>query len=67
MANLNTAVICHIILTLENIGTLVNYYGVFYKIGPWISIFVEHFYLSKYDMNEDKAVKYFYPSQLQTR
>ncbi len=34
LANLNTAVIYHIILTLENVGTAVNYSLYFYSTGP---------------------------------
>jgi len=34
VANLNTAVIYHGILTLENVGPAVNYYGIFITLAP---------------------------------
>jgi len=34
VANLNTAVIYHGILTLENVGIAVNYYGIFITLAP---------------------------------
>jgi hypothetical protein len=34
VANLNTAVILHSILTLENVGTAVNYCDIFITLAP---------------------------------
>ncbi len=34
VAILNIAVICRVILTLENVGTVVNYHGIFIASAP---------------------------------
>jgi hypothetical protein len=39
VANLNTAVICNITLTLENVGTTVNYHGIFITLASGLNLF----------------------------
>jgi hypothetical protein len=38
VANLNTAVICHVILTHENVGTVLHYRGIFITLAPGIKL-----------------------------
>jgi hypothetical protein len=39
VANLNSAVICNVTLTLENVGTTVNYHGIFKTLASGLNLF----------------------------
>jgi hypothetical protein len=45
-ANLKAAIIYLRILTLENVGTVVNYYGVSYKIGSWFQCRIDYLFIT---------------------
>ncbi len=40
VANLNTPVICHVILTHENVGTVLHYRGIFITLAPRVKLAV---------------------------